>query len=100
MSKSNGAKPVGIEPDQELVEKQPRVVVKILKVLLADESVLYARLRNYHWNVTGANFFSLHIAFASQFYEIAILTDEVAERIRQYGTHAPGTMDEFIRKSR
>ncbi len=100
MSKTNGAKTVEIEAIQELTEKKPRGLIKILKGLLADESVLYAKLRNYHWNVTGVNFYPLHAAFEAQFHEIADMTDDIAERIRQYGANAPGTMEEFIQKAR
>lgn len=100
MTKTNGANTVEITPDLGLNEKPPKGVVKILKTLLADESVLYAKLRNYHWNITGVDFYPLHAAFESQFREIADVADDVAERIRQYGANAPGTMDEFIRKTR
>ena len=100
MSTTNGAKTLEMEPNQELAEKQQRGVVKILKVLLADESLLYTRLRNYHWNVTGVNFFALHAAFEDQFTEVADMADDVAERIRQYGANAPGTMGEFVQKTR
>lgn len=89
-----------VEIDHELTEKQPNSVVKSLKVLLADESVLYTRLRNYHWNVTGVDFYALHAAFEDQLDDIAVVIDDIAERIRQLGVHAPGTMDEFIRKAR
>jgi starvation-inducible DNA-binding protein len=100
MSKTNGAKTVEVEPNQALTEKRQNGVVKSLKVLLADESVLYLKLRNYHWNVTGVNFYPLHMAFEEQLNKIADVIDEVAERIRQYGAKAPGTMAEFIRKAR
>jgi starvation-inducible DNA-binding protein len=98
MSKSNGVKKLEIKPEEEPTQKH-QGVVKVLKVLLADEAVLYTKLRNYHWNVTGANFFPLHAAFESQFHEIAEVGDVVAERIRQYGDNAIGTMDEFLRKT-
>jgi starvation-inducible DNA-binding protein len=100
MAKTNGVNTVEIALDQALTEKPPKGVVKVLKVLLADESVLYTKLRNYHWNVTGVSFYALHTAFEGQFNEIADVADDVAERIRQYGAHAPGTMDEFVRKTR
>lgn len=100
MAKTNGAKKTKVEPNQVLSEKQRRKLVKILKVLLADESLLYIKLRNYHWNIIGPYFYSLHAAFEHQFYDIADLADEIAERIRQYGDNAPGTMDEFIQTAR
>ncbi len=90
------AQDVKIKHDHLVAEKQ-RVVVKILDTLLADESVLYTKLRNYHWNATGIGFFALYEAIANQLSEIAIVIDEVAEHIRQYGANAPGTMEEFIR---
>jgi starvation-inducible DNA-binding protein len=70
-------------------------VVGILKTLLADEMVLYTRLRNYHWNVTGLQFQPLHDLFEEQYDELAEVIDDTAERIRQYGAMAPGTLEEF-----
>lgn len=100
MSKTNGAKIEITKPDQEPVEKQQRKVIKVLKTLMVDEVVLYTKLRNYHWNVTGPSFFSLHAAFEDQFTQIAELIDEIAETIRQHGSYVPGTMEDFIRKAR
>ncbi len=99
MSKSNGEKTQGIQINQELTDKRQRGMLKILNILLADETVLYNRLRNYHWNVRGINFYTLHTAFEDQFNKIADMTDEVAECIRQYGAYVPGTMNEFIQKA-
>jgi hypothetical protein len=59
MLKKNGAKTMTGEPNQE----QQRDMITNLKVLLAEESILYTKLRNYHWNVTGVNFYSLHHSF-------------------------------------
>jgi starvation-inducible DNA-binding protein len=70
-------------------------VVKILCTLLADEFMLYTKLRKYHWNVTGPEFFSLHEVFEKQYTEVAEYVDVVAERIRSYGAIAPGTLEEF-----
>ncbi|HEX2906956.1 MAG TPA: DNA starvation/stationary phase protection protein [Phototrophicaceae bacterium] len=78
-----------------LDEKSVADVVSILRVLLADEFVLYTKLRNYHWNVTGPNFRELHLLFEEQYDELAEIIDETAERIRQYGETAPGTLEEF-----
>ncbi len=90
----------GIKPDLGLNDSAQQIVVDILKVLLADESLLYIKLRNYHWNVTGTEFFPLHAAFEEQYEKLADVIDDVAERIRQYGVMTPGTMDEFIKSSR
>jgi starvation-inducible DNA-binding protein len=89
-----------ITPDLGLPEKSQENVANILKVVLADESVLYQKLRNYHWNVTGHHFFALHAAFEDEYTAVADVIDEVAERIRQYGVYAPGTMQEFKEHTR
>jgi starvation-inducible DNA-binding protein len=75
-------------------------VVKILSALLADEFILYTKLRKYHWNVTGPEFFTLHEVFERQYTEIAEYVDVVAERIRAYGAIAPGTLEEFRQLAR
>lgn len=71
-------------------------VCAILSRLLADEHVLYVRLRNYHWNVVGMSFGPLHALFQDQYEALADDIDEVAERIRMVGGTAPGTMAEFL----
>ena len=58
------------------------VVADILKQLLADEHVLYVKLRNYHWNVTGMNFQQLHAFFSEQYTAVSTYIDDIAERIR------------------
>lgn len=70
-------------------------VVAILSRLLADEHVLYVRLRNYHWNVVGMAFGPLHALFQQQYEALAEDIDEIAERIRSLGHTVPGTMTEF-----
>lgn len=71
-------------------------VVKMLNADLADMHVLYTKLRNYHWNVVGPEFRSLHETFEEQYTAVALSIDEVAERIRALGGHAVGTMAEFL----
>jgi starvation-inducible DNA-binding protein len=95
MSKTNGTKIIEKTPDLGLSKNQQQDVATILKIVLADESILYQKLRNYHWNVTGPMFFSLHKAFEDQYNELADIVDEVAERIRQFSVFAPGTLEEF-----
>ena len=96
MAKSNGTtKTIEKTPDLGISKNQQQDVATILKIILADEAIVYQRLRNYHWNVTGPHFFELHIALEKQYDEIAEVVDEVAERIRQFGVFAPGTLEEF-----
>ena len=64
-------------------------------VMLADTYMLYLKTHNYHWNVTGELFHSLHEQFEEQYTELAEAIDEIAERIRALGYRAPGTFKEF-----
>jgi starvation-inducible DNA-binding protein len=63
--------------------------------LLADTYTLYLKTHSYHWNVTGPMFPSLHLMFETQYTELALAVDLVAERIRTLGEPAPGTYREF-----
>lgn len=74
-------------------------IAELLIPILADQFVLYTKARNYHWNITGNMFFTLHTKFEELYNELAIDIDETAERIRTYGLNAPGTMGEFIKLS-
>lgn len=67
-----------------------------LSNLLADSYMLYLKTHNYHWNVTGELFHSLHEQFEEQYTELAGAIDEIAERIRALGFRAPGSFREFI----
>ncbi|MEX1213356.1 MAG: Dps family protein [Balneolaceae bacterium] len=66
-----------------------------LSRLLADSYMLYLKSHNYHWNVTGTLFHPLHEMFEEQYTELAEAIDEIAERIRALGSHAPGSFREF-----
>ena len=63
--------------------------------LLADTYTLYLKTQNFHWNVTGPMFTSLHKLFETQYTELALAVDEIAERIRTLGHAAPGSYTEF-----
>jgi len=63
--------------------------------LLADSYTLYLKTHNYHWNVTGPHFNTLHTMFEAQYTELATAVDEIAERIRALGVKAPGSYREF-----
>lgn len=70
-------------------------VGRVLNKLLADEHVLYVKTRNYHWNVVGPKFKSLHEFFEEQYDKLAETIDEIAERARALDVRAAGTMSEF-----
>ena len=66
-----------------------------LSKLLADSYSLYLKTHNYHWNVTGPQFNTLHQMFEEQYTELAAAVDEIAERIRALGVRAPGSYKEY-----
>ncbi|MEM7070813.1 MAG: Dps family protein [Pseudomonadota bacterium] len=70
-------------------------VIGRLKILLADSYSLYLKTQNYHWNVTGPHFKSLHELFEAQYNDLAAAVDEIAERIRALGEKAPGSWQAF-----
>ncbi len=75
-------------------------VGQILNLLLADEYVLYATTRDYHWNVTGPEFSSLHHQFEAQYEKVADWIDQVAERARAIGAGARGNWGELTKAAR
>jgi starvation-inducible DNA-binding protein len=72
-------------------------IVKGLSALLADSYTLYLMTHNFHWNVTGPQFNSLHAMFMAQYTEQWTALDLIAERIRALGHPAPGTYKEFVK---
>ena len=70
-------------------------ICKHLSKLLANTYMLYLKTHNFHWNVTGPKFFTLHKMFEEQYLELATAVDEIAERIRTLGHRAPGTFIEY-----
>lgn len=66
-------------------------VIEGLKRNLADSYALLLKTQNYHWNVTGPNFKSLHLTFEEQYNDLFMAVDAIAERIRTLGEKAPGT---------
>lgn len=65
--------------------------------ILADTHILYLKTHNFHWNVTGTNFYSLHQLFEKQYKEMATAVDNIAERIRTLGFPSPGSYSEFLK---
>ena len=70
-----------------------------LSHLLADTYTLYLKTHNFHWNVTGPMFQTLHTMFEQEYTELALAVDEVAERIRALGHYAPGSYGAFAKLS-
>jgi starvation-inducible DNA-binding protein len=70
-------------------------VVHGLRVLLANTFTLYLKTHKYHWNVTGKDFYTLHLFFENQYQELWAATDEIAERLRALDAYAPGSYSEF-----
>ena len=74
-------------------------VAEPLTRLLATSYTTYLKTHNYHWNVTGPMFTTLHTMFEAQYTELALAVDEIAERIRSLGEYAPGSYTDFARLS-
>ncbi|MGI9205445.1 MAG: Dps family protein [Woeseiaceae bacterium] len=76
-------------------ESHRQEISEQLSRLLADSYTLYLKTHNYHWNVTGPQFNTLHTMFETQYSELAIAVDDIAERIRALGVKAPGSYKAF-----
>jgi starvation-inducible DNA-binding protein len=74
-------------------------VVDALKNVLADNYALYVKTQNYHWNVEGPHFKSLHLLFEEQYTDLATAIDTVAELIRGLGEKAPGSFDAYTKNT-
>jgi starvation-inducible DNA-binding protein len=91
---SNGPQmDLGIQPAQR------KAIAEGLAKVLADTYTLYLKTHNFHWNVTGPMFQTLHLMFEQQYNELALAVDLVAERIRALGYPAPGSYAEFSKLS-
>ena len=76
-------------------EKDRKAIAKGLSKVLADSYTLYLKTHNYHWNVTGPMFNTLHLMFEGQYTELATAVDAIAERIRALDEPAPGSYKAF-----
>ncbi len=85
--------------DIGISEKDRAAVVEELSKTLADTYTLYLMTHNFHWNVTGPMFSTLHQLFMTQYTETWQALDAIAERIRALGHYAPGTYAEYARLS-
>ena len=82
-----------------IAEQDRAAIAEGLSRLLADSYTLYLKTHNFHWNVTGPMFNTLHLMFESQYGELALAIDAIAERIRALGFPAPGTYAAYARLS-
>ena len=80
-------------------EQDREKIAEGLSRLLADTYTLYLKTHNYHWNVTGPMFNTLHLMFEQQYTELAGAVDQIAERIRALGHRAPGSYAEYAKLS-
>ena len=90
---------MAVQIDIGIDQKDRLAIARGLGHLLADTYTLYLKTHNFHWNVTGPMFQTLHLMFETQYNELALAVDAVAERIRSLGHPAPGTYAEFAELS-
>lgn len=83
-----------------IAEDDRQQIVHGLSRLLADTYTLYLKTHNFHWNVTGPMFNTLHQMFEVHYTELALAVDVIAERIRALGAYAPGSYKAFAELSR
>ncbi|MEM1334270.1 MAG: Dps family protein [Actinomycetota bacterium] len=88
-----------LTPDLGISTEDRKEIVAGLSRLLADTYTLYLKTHNYHWNVVGPQFNTLHQMFEEQYLELAGAVDLLAERIRALGEPAPGSYREFAELS-
>ena len=85
--------------DIGIKEQDRKAIAEGLSHLLADTYSLYLKTHYFHWNVTGSMFNTLHLMFETQYTELALAVDLIAERIRSLDVYAPGTYSEFAKLS-
>jgi starvation-inducible DNA-binding protein len=88
-----------ITPNLGIAESDLKNIAHGLATLLADTYTLYLKTHNFHWNVTGPMFNTLHLMFEQQYTEMATAVDLIAERIRALGLPAPGSYSQFAKLS-
>jgi starvation-inducible DNA-binding protein len=83
--------------DIGIQERDRKMLAEGLSALLADSYTLYLKTHNFHWNVTGPMFQTLHLMFEQQYNELALAVDTIAERIRALGHPAPASYSAYSR---
>jgi starvation-inducible DNA-binding protein len=87
----------GMSIDIGIADDKRQAIAEGLSRLLADTYTLYLKTHNFHWNVTGPMFNTLHLMFETQYTELSLAVDLVAERIRALGYPAPGSYDQYAK---
>lgn len=88
-----------MELETGLKQEERASIVGVLSKYLADNYILYLKTQNFHWNVTGNEFFSLHKLFEGQYEDLAEAIDEIAEKIRAQGFYVEATVESFRKLS-
>lgn len=91
----NSVEPMKVELDNHLSKKDREKVAADLSVMLANSYLFMLKVQNYHWNVRGGQFKSVHELTEEQYNDLFSSIDEIAERIRALGYIAPGTFKEY-----
>ena len=99
MAKKSAATARGASINIGISEKDRGAIAAGLSKLLADTYTLYLTTHNFHWNVTGPMFNTLHLMFEGQYNELALAVDLIAERIRALDFPAPGSYAQFAKLS-
>lgn len=89
-----------MSPDIAIDKQNREAVVEHLNNTLADLHMIYTKTRNFHWNVTGMSFHSLHELFEVQYDQLKLQADAIAERARMLGGRAVGTLAEYLERTR
>lgn len=82
------------------VSNKNQELVTVVNKILASEYVLYTKTQKYHWNVVSPSFYEIHTFLEKQYQELAIIIDEVAEKVRSLEGVALGTLKEFLEHSK
>jgi starvation-inducible DNA-binding protein len=90
---------MAVAVDIGIADKERKKIADGLSRLLADTYTLYLKTHNYHWNVEGPMFQTLHTMFELQYTELALAVDLIAERIRALGHYAPGSYAQYAKLS-
>ena len=86
-----------MEFDTGMTSDQRALISGHLSKLLADTYILYLKTQNFHWNIHGPEFYSLHLLSEKQYQELGEAVDEIAERIRALGFYVESTMESFLK---